>query len=533
MIYTLHRYIFRELCKIFLLATVALTLILSLGSLLRPIQRYGVGPGQVVDLLVYFLPVTMSFVLPIAALFAASLAYGRLATDNEIDACKASGLSPLALIGPGLLLAVLVAVGNLVLSFYITPSFVYLADRSIHANLKQIVFRHLQRQGYYRLPPGDRYAVYADFANEQTDSLHGVIVLKTREGRLDRIMATEVARVWFDPADALHEVRITARNALQMDLSQNDSVQLQNISLGMPFDSPLSDRIRFKRLDDIERIRTDLLRFGPVEKQARQVSAQAMTELLADDLFRTLAADRPYEWTGAARAVRMSAAPEGVSLGPGRTIHVAGPVQVTETDRSTDGPPRRWECEKAVLTLDAEQGGACELTLDLDKVRSMEGAGTVILHYPLTGLAVPGPIVSSVTAPPLLETLVSPGLTAGLSKGPTSQMIRAVDRLRREIRGTLAEIQAEIHSRLVFGIGCVPMILIGMGLGILHRGGHLLTAFAISCVPALILVVGVVSGSHIAKNPGSHGGLGIGLMWAALAVLFGMALATLGRVVRH
>lgn len=533
MIYILHRYIFQELCKIFLLATVALTLILSLGSLLRPIQKYGVGPGQVVDLLVYFLPVTTSFVLPIAALFAASLAYGRLATDNEIDACKASGLSPLTLIGPGFLLAVLVALANLVLSFYVTPSFVYLADRSIHANLKQIVFRNLQRQGYYRLPPGDRYAVYADFANDQTDSLHGVIVLKTREGRLDRIMATEVARVWFDPADTRHEVRMSARNVLQMDLEQNDSVHVQGISLGMPFESLLSDRIRFKRLDDMERIRTDLLRFGPVEKQARQVSAQAMTELLADDLVRTFSAGRPYEWTGTAHAVRISAAPDAVSLGTGRTIHVAGPVQVTETDRSTDGPSRRWECEKAVITLDAEQGGAGELTLDLDKVRSMDVAGTVILHYPVTGLAVPGAVVSSVTAPPLLDTLVSPGLVAGLSKGPSPHLTQAVDRLRREIRRTLSEIEAEIHSRLVFGIGCVPMILIGMGLGILRRGGHLLTAFAISCIPALILVVGVVSGSHIAKNPGSHGPLGLGLMWAALAVLWGMALVTLHRVVRH
>ena len=533
MIYILHRYIFRELCKIFLLATVALTLILSLGSLLRPIQRYGVGPSQVVDLLIYFLPVTLTFVLPIAALLAASLAYGRLATDNEIDACKASGLSPLTLVYPGFLLAVLVAIANLVLSFYVTPSFVYLADRSINANLKQIVFRHLQRQGYYRLPPGGRYAIYADFANDQADTLHGVIVLKTRDGRLDQIMATEAARVWFNPTDTVHEVRITARNTLEMDVAGNDCVQLQNISLGMPFDSLLSDRIRFKRIDDMKRIRTDLLQFGPVEKQARQACAQAMTEWLADDLLRTFAAGRPYELAGTVQAVRISAAADAVSLGTGRTIHLAGPVKVTETDLSADGASRTWQSERAVLTLDAEQGGPGLLTLDLDKVRSLDVVGTIMMRYALMGLVVPGHVASRVTTQPLLETLTSPRLVEGLSRGPSTQMTQAVNRLQQQLRNTLCEIKAEVHSRLVFGIGCIPMILIGMGLGIIRRGGHLLSAFAISCIPALILVVGIVSGRQMTKNPGSQGLFGPVLMWAALAILCVMALGTTRRLVRH
>ena len=82
MVFTLHRYIFRELARIFILTTFALTLILSLGLIIEPIQKFGVGPRQVIHLLGFFLPVTLTFVLPIAALFAATLAYGRLAGDN-------------------------------------------------------------------------------------------------------------------------------------------------------------------------------------------------------------------------------------------------------------------------------------------------------------------------------------------------------------------------------------------------------------------------------------------------------------------
>ena len=50
MLFTLHRYIFRELLRVFILAVVALTLMLSLGSILQPVQEYGVGPRQVIHL---------------------------------------------------------------------------------------------------------------------------------------------------------------------------------------------------------------------------------------------------------------------------------------------------------------------------------------------------------------------------------------------------------------------------------------------------------------------------------------------------
>ena len=119
MVFILHRYIFRELMKVFLLATVALTLMLSLGMLLRPIQEFGIGPRQVLHLMGYFLPITLTFVLPMAALFAASLVYGRFASDNELDACRASGVSIITLVYPGLALAIVVAITNLVLSFYV------------------------------------------------------------------------------------------------------------------------------------------------------------------------------------------------------------------------------------------------------------------------------------------------------------------------------------------------------------------------------------------------------------------------------
>ena len=87
----------------------------------------------------------------------------------------------------------------------------------------------------------------------------------------------------------------------------------------------------------------------------------------------------------------------------------------------------------------------------------------------------------------------------------------------------MAEIASELHSRLVFGIGCVPMILIGIGLGVIRRGGHLLSAFAASCVPAAVLIVCIMAGKNITENLGSQGVSGIVLMWTGLGFLLLLA----------
>ena len=125
MVSTLHRYIFNEALRVFILATVGLTLMLSLGSIIEPIQKYGIGPQQVIHLIGYSLPITLTFVLPMAALFATTMVYGRFASDNELDACRASGISMLTLVYPGLALAVIVATANLTLSFHVMPAFVH------------------------------------------------------------------------------------------------------------------------------------------------------------------------------------------------------------------------------------------------------------------------------------------------------------------------------------------------------------------------------------------------------------------------
>ena len=102
---TLFWYILKDLLRIFLFASGVLAGIMSFGGLLRPLTEHGLNMGQVMHMLTYFQPPMTAYSLPIAALFATTIVYGRLSADNEIVATKALGITPMILLWPAWIIA--------------------------------------------------------------------------------------------------------------------------------------------------------------------------------------------------------------------------------------------------------------------------------------------------------------------------------------------------------------------------------------------------------------------------------------------
>ena len=519
MFFTLHKYVFRELFKVFFLAVVALTLILSLGSILRPVQEFGVGPRQVIHLMSYFLPITLTFVLPMAALFAAALVYGRLSSDNEIDACKASGINLLTMIYPGLALALMVAIGNLVLSFHVMPYFVHLAEKSLKADAKQMLFRNIQRRGYYKVPPEGRHLIYADEVDLAKDTLSGVVVVKLKDGEIDESITTESAKITFISHETFNQVHITAYNTYRIDAGGTASLGL--LSFAVEFGSLLGDDIKFKKIAEMKRIRNNPMLFRPIAKIAGEIYAQLSTELLAQNISAGLAdgPDAFYRLHSAEKFVDFTAS--RCMPRDERKVELTGEVVVVESDPAGARQSVTLECEKALLYIEGDEL-APTLTMDIYNARA-EGSDDPIMRRLIQGL-IPPPAMEDAAAGfktdngSLMPEKLTLPLTV-LAKGPSSRLAWLQSRLLRRMRKTLAEIQAEIHSRLVFGIGCVPMILIGIGLGVIKKGGHLLSAFGASCVPAAVLIVCIISGKHITENLGAQSLSGTALIWSGLALL--------------
>jgi len=538
MVFTLHRYIFRELFKVFVLAAVALTLILSLGSILRPVQEYGVGPRQVVHLMGYFLPITLTFVLPMAALFAAALVYGRFASDNELDACRASGISLLTLVYPGLALAIMVATANLILSFHVMPYFVHLAEKSLKADAKQILFRNIQRRGYYK-SPGGLYVIYADETNLQNNTLSGVIITKVKDNEIKEITTTERAKINFISHEKFNEVYITAYNTYQMDPDGTLSLGLSSVRA--EFGSLLGDDIKFKKLNEMKEIRdVDPMLFYPIEKLARETYAQLTVELLAEDIAGKIADDSSsfYKLHSDRKLVEFTAS--RCALQDEEKVELSGEVGevvVFEYDADSRQHLQTLRCTRALLHIEGDElAPTLTMVLYNARWRHPDGSKGLTQRHILRGLIIPKAVGDAANKFATEDGLDAKKLASelpALRKGPSSKLSGLQDKLQKKIDYTLAEIEAEVHSRLVFGTGCVPVIMIGIGLGIVLRGGHLLSAFGASSVPAGVLIVCIMMGKNITKNPGAQAGSGIVWMWAGLVFLSLLALVIYHKLLKN
>ncbi len=536
MVFTLHRYIFRELFKVFALAVVALTLILSLCSVLRPVQEYGVGPRQTMHLIGYFLPITLTFILPMAALFAGALVYGRLASDNELDACKASGISLLTLVYPGLVLAIIVAIANLVLSFHIMPVFVHRAEKSLKADAKQIFFRNIKRRGYYKLPPDNEYLIYADQADQQSSTLSGVVVAEVKGSGIKKIITAERAQVKFRPDEKFNEVQqvqIIAHNTYQVGPEDEGGVSFEWGSFTAEFGSLLGDDIKFKKIVEMKRIQANLMLFYPIAKLARETYAQFTAELLAQDIATRIAEDANsfYKLHSGEKLVEFTAA----RVTPGeKKVQLEGEVVVIESDVVSKQRLCMLHAAMALLAIEGDEF-APTLTMDIynPTLKRSDGSEDLKMRHVIRGLIPPETVRDKFKTGNVLDDIKPEAMSLALQKEPSPKLMALQNKLQRSIRTTLADIEAEMHSRLVFGTGCVSMILIGIGLGIIQKGGHLLSAFGASCVPAAALIVCIMSGKHITENLGSQSISGIALMWTGLAFLSLLAVVIFCRLLKN
>jgi len=536
MVFTLHRYIFRELSRVFILAAVALTLILSLGSILQPVQEFGAGPRQVIHLMGYFLPITLTFVLPMAALFAGALVYGRFASDNELDACRASGISLLTLVNPGLALAIIVATANLILSFYVMPVFVHRAEKSLKADAKQIVFRNIQRRKFYALPPDERYLIYADNVNMQKNMLSGVVVAEIKNNEIQRIVTAEVAKVNFNMHERFNEVQILAYKTYQTGFE--DKGRAESATFMSEFGSLLGDDIKFKKIDEMKKIQIDPMRFGPIAKEAQDTYAQLTIELLAKDIRTKLTetaesddTDSFYELLGEPNSVRFTA---GLcAIKDEEELELSDDVVVVEYDTTSKRILHTLNCTSATLHIEGDKLSPT-LTMDISSAREADSPQLRMRYY-IRGL-IPPPAVETAASEFRTEhgSIKIEKLASPLSVVQASRVLAGRQyQLNRKTKKALAQIKAEIHSRLVFGIGCIPMILIGIGLGVIKKGGHLLSAFAASCLPAAVLIICIMSGKQLTENLGVKTVSGITLMWGGLIFMSALTVVIYHRLLRN
>ncbi|MHC4835502.1 MAG: LptF/LptG family permease, partial [Planctomycetota bacterium] len=451
MVFTLHRYIFRELFRSFFLATVVLTLMISVGLLVPTLQDFGVSPGQILHLLGYFLPIALTFVLPMSALFASSLIYGRFAADRELDACRASGISLWTLIYPGLMLAIFVAVANLILSFYVAPAFIHRSEQSVKANAEHILFRNIQRKGSYTLPSSD-YRLYADHADTETKLLDGIVIVNLPEGEPGWLITAEQAKVRIETHPTYNKATIVARNAYRFN--ENDWGRIGDTTIETQFPSLLSDDIKFQKIEQLKRIKQNKMNFFPIREKVMRVRAQLAIEMLARDInIHMRQTEESYQLEDESYTYHLKVAACEVDPKEENSLILTGPIQLIQVDKDLTGMTVEYVCDKGWMSLENDSEDLrLEITLPSPSwKRPGVKAGKSVREF-INNVRFPQSLASLLAMNEIMKTVSQADTDASVLKGPRSDRLkRLCERIPERLEKVDNKIYSEIHSRLVLG----------------------------------------------------------------------------------
>jgi lipopolysaccharide export system permease protein len=204
----LHRMIFGELVRVFLLALISLTGLFLLGGLVSEAAQRGLSPGQVLMIIPMLVPNTLPYTVPATCLFAACVVYGRLAHDNEITAVKAAGVHLGRLVAPGVLLGLVMAGGTLAMYYEFIPETHQNLRTQVLGDVEDLLYTLLKKQGCIRHPKMP-YAIWVRQVQGRR-LIDAIFKQKVEKGEGYKFVArAREAQIHFEPAN----------NTIRVDMS--------------------------------------------------------------------------------------------------------------------------------------------------------------------------------------------------------------------------------------------------------------------------------------------------------------------------
>jgi lipopolysaccharide export system permease protein len=217
---TLHRHLVREMLATLAVAVVVCTGLLLLGNLLKETLALLMAGQANLALVVrgvgLLIPFVLAFALPMGALTAALLVFGRLSADQELTAARANGISLLALAFPILVLSL----GLCGLCAWINLE---LAPRCRVA-YKRLFTEILQQRARTLIPAGrfvtqfPGFVIYAERVRDGGENvllLEEVLFFQLKEGRKVRDVRAPRARLERHPEEEVVQLTFFDGRALE------------------------------------------------------------------------------------------------------------------------------------------------------------------------------------------------------------------------------------------------------------------------------------------------------------------------------
>jgi lipopolysaccharide export system permease protein len=156
----LNQYLVKDFLTVFAVAMLLITFAFTIGAIYKAIDimARGIAIDVVGRFFLYNIPYSLAYSIPISALFATLLVFGRLSADSEISAMKSSGLSMWQIGSPVVLISILLVAICLYNNCVIYPATTYANRQLIKGLGVEDPIKLLEEGRFIREFPG--YMIY-------------------------------------------------------------------------------------------------------------------------------------------------------------------------------------------------------------------------------------------------------------------------------------------------------------------------------------------------------------------------------------
>lgn len=551
----LHAYILRELLKSFGLCLLALTALFTMGGGLYKVLNFeGVTTGDLFTVLPLLIPIVVTLTMPIAALFAATITYGRIAADNEFVAARAAGINIHRLFLSAILLSLFVTLFSLLSVNLVIPRFMKSIEMFALTHIRDLAYNRLIQSGYIRYAEQgkDRYTLVAQevknvaekeliakgFEPPSDDNGYfwverPTFIMSDKNGELRRFSVAEGGLVQFNTRDAEVKLTLYVKSARIYEGGRVIEPEFQKIG-------PLTTEIPFTPKPAMVDLAT-LRRWETAPWEAPKILQTMEKATFLRDARRLIFQDALLKkFAEAGRVVFHD--PEGseYTIAAASAVAAGDKLALDEVEvvrrpapGDTERPVLRYEAPLAKLQAKTEQGET-RLTLDMQRaeerrvrefVTRADGYGTQREYddFRLENLVPPDEILERIRAC-TPQAVLDPKVVLP----PDPELEKSRKRLWSQALELQRKIEGVIHFRFSFALSALVTIIMGAALGVMFRGSRALAAFGLACVPFAIVAVLIFVGKQMVE---SEGGQNVGpfLIWGGLA-LVGLADAVILRV---
>ncbi len=573
---TLWLYLLGDLWKLVLLTTGVLVTVIAFAAAVKPLADGKLGPEDTLKFMLLAMVPMLQYALPFAACFGATLAYHRLATDNELTAVHAGGISHRAVLMPALLSGLVLAGILLALSNSIIPRFLKGMSQLVAQDAAKVVANTIERgealavdntliyaDRVVRLGPDDASGAYERL------SLLGVLVVQTGDkGEVVNWASPRKATVWLRRTTLSRPGLSSEKPMTEVVIRTSDLIsggpgfRAAGGDIVRPFLIPnaFGDNVKFFSFSELRELRREPDRMDRIDKDKRMVAMTVAGREMVDAIDLSLQATGKAKFRDPYKQV-VTLSGGGLrttmkDLGKGQRERNPGALQVLPHPINPKLSVETVLPDGKVVKHDA-RAAFLRLPMFPEPDRGPGIIGIQLMEVVAAAVGPDGEVESPEDVPAVRGevdersfadlTFVGEQSAEILKKGATQveelarkrmlqkradePVVRPVlVKMQDDIRSLLNEILSKEQERYAMSVACLVMVLIGSVMAMRLREALPLTVYLWAFFPALATVLAISGGQQLTHGKGI---IGLPVLWAGVICLGSLAIAEFIRLCKH